>query len=164
MKIEVKMTAKDLFDFSMYNLYSGASGVFNLVFTLAALIFFIFTAAGNPAYQNILLIICILLFPVVQPLLLRSQAKKQAEAIGFSTPIHMELTDEKIAVEQAGVEGELEWGQVKKAVQIRQMFIIKAGKYHGYLIPKRSVEGREQELVEILKKNLPDSKTKGLKR
>ena len=66
-------------------------------------------------------------------------------------------------VEKAGMTGELFWNQVWKVVRIKSMYIIKTGPVHGYLIPNRSIEGREQELVEILKKNLPESKRKGLR-
>ena len=37
MKISVTMTARDLFQFSLYNSYSGFSGAFNVIFTLGAL-------------------------------------------------------------------------------------------------------------------------------
>lgn len=163
MEIKVKMTAKDLFDFSMYNSYSGPMGAFNIIFTAAALGLLIFTGAGNTVYQNILLICCVLIFTVLQPAMLHSKSKKQAEMTGFSTPITLKITDEKIAVEQAGVEGDLQWNQIWKAVRIKSMFIIKVGPTHGYLIPNRTIEGREQELADILKKNLPANKTKGLK-
>jgi len=33
----------------------------------------------------------------------------------------------------------------------------------GYLIPNESIKGREQELVDFVKNQLPETKTKGLK-
>lgn len=95
--------------------------------------------------------------------MLDRKAKQQAGAIGFSAPLNLTLGDEKIDVEKAGMTGELFWNQVWKVVRIKSMYIIKTGPVHGYLIPNRSIEGREQELVEILKKNLPESKRKGLR-
>lgn len=165
MKISVTMTARDLFQFSLYNSYSGFSGASNVIFTLGALA--ILAATWNwetiNVYQRILLVFCALIFTVVQPLMLDRKAKQQAGAIGFSAPLNLTLGDKKIDVEKAGMTGELFWNQVWKVVRIKSMYIIKTGPVHGYLIPNRSIEGREQELVEILKKNLPESKRKGLR-
>lgn len=163
MKFRVKMTSKDLFEFSMYNSYKGAMGLFNVIFTVAALALLVFTWGSVSVWQRVLLAACGLIFTVVQPLLLHYKAGKQAETPGFSTPVDMTFTDEKIYVNQAGVEGELEWKQVWKAVRIPTMFILMMGPSHGYLLPNRSVEGHEEELTDILRKNLPDKKTKGLK-
>ena len=163
MKFSVKMTAKDLFEFSMYNSYSGAMGIFNVIFTVGALALLAVTWGWVSVYQKILLVFCALIFTVIQPALLYFKSKKQAEMIGFSTPVNITLSDEKILVEQAGVEGELEWGQIWKAVRIRTMYILKVGPSHAYLIPNASLEGREQELKKLLKKNLPEKKTKGIK-
>ena len=43
------------------------------------------------------------------------------------------------------------------------MFIKDMGYGRGYLIPNESIQGREQELVDMVKKQLPETKTKGLK-
>ena len=165
MKINVTMTEKDLFDFSMYNSYSGFSGVFNLIFTLGALAILIMTWNWESigTFQRILLLCCLLIFTVVQPLMLKSKSKKQAQRTGFSTEIHLTLTDKKFVAERAEVENSLEWDQIWKVIRIRSMYIVKVGPTRAYLIPNRSIEGREQELRELLKKNLPKSKMKGLK-
>ena len=132
MKIQVKMTARDIFDFSMYSAYSGFAGIFTFVF--------------------LILVIGIL-----------GYAKAHAKTTGYSTPINLDVSDEQIGVEQAGVTGELKWDQIWKVVRIPNMYIIKVGPTNGYLVPFRSIEGRKQEFVDFCKRNLPPKKTKGLK-
>lgn len=165
MKFSIKMTAKDLFEFSMYNSYSGGMGIFNVIFTVTALALLIFTWnwGGVSIYQRLILVFCCLIFTVLQPALLHFKSKKQTEMIGFSTPVNLTLTDELIKVEQAGVEGDLEWTNVWKVVRIPSMIIIKVGPSHGYLIPNRSLAGQEEELIALLRRVLPEKKTKGLK-
>lgn len=163
MKITVKMTARDLFQFSMHTSYSGFSGGFNIIFSIAAILGLILGWGYTDDWQKFLLAICACVFTIVQPVMLHFKSKAQAAQTGFSTPINLTLTDEKIAVEQAGVEGEFGWNQVWETVRTKTMFIIKTGPTHGYLIPNASVEGREQELIDIFKRNLPPKKTKGLK-
>lgn len=157
------MTEKDLFDFSMYVSYSGIMGIMNLFFTVAALVILVVTWGWVTIYQKLLLVFCMTIFTVIQPLLLRHKAKKQAEQVGFSMPITLTLTDEKLAVEQAGVTGDFTWNQVWEVVRIKTMFIIKTGPTHGYLIPNASVAGREQEFMDLCRRNLSAKKTKGLK-
>ena len=72
MKISVTMTARDLFQFSLYNSYSGFSGAFNVIFTLGALAILAVTWNWETinVYQRILLVFCALIFTVVQPLML----------------------------------------------------------------------------------------------
>lgn len=163
MKIEVKMTADDLFHFSMYSANSGFMGIFNLIFTVGALALLLITWGWVSVYQKVLLVACALIFTVLQPALLKVKSKKQAATVGFSTPIVLDISDEKIRVEQAGVTGDLEWNQIWCALKLKTMYILKVGPTHGYLIPFRSVEGREKEFVELVKRNLPEKKTKGLK-
>ena len=43
------------------------------------------------------------------------------------------------------------------------MFIMDMGSGRAYVIPNESIQGREQELVDLVKKQLPETKTKGLK-
>ena len=86
-----------------------------------------------------------------------------AKTTGYSTPINLDVSDEQIGVEQAGVTGELKWDQIWKVVRIPNMYIIKVGPTNGYLVPFRSIEGRKQEFVDFCKRNLPPKKTKGLK-
>ena len=165
MKICVNMTARDLIDFSMYNSYSGLTGIINVVFTVGALavLFVTWNWPTVTGFQRILLVFCALIFSVVQPLLLMNKSKKQAASAGFSAPITLTLSDKTFTVEQGGATGDLEWKQVWKVICIRNLYIIKVGPTRAYLIPKRAVEGREKELESILKRNLPAGKTKGLK-
>lgn len=165
MKIKVNMTAQDLFAFSMYNAYSGFTGAINIIFTVGALVILCMTWNWDNIniVQRLLLVCCALLFTVVQPAMLKYRSNKRAKMTGFSATINLTLTDEKFGVEKADVNGDLKWDQIWRVIHIRSLYIVELGPTRAYLIPERSVEGREQELVEIFKRNLPKSKMKGLK-
>ena len=66
-------------------------------------------------------------------------------------------------MEQAEASGEIEWKQVRKVVRLKSMYILDMGYGRAYLLPNASVEGREEELIAVLKEKLPKTKTKGLK-
>jgi len=165
MKIKVNMTAEDLFQFSLYNSYSGFSGAFNLIFTVGALAILVYTWSWDSmsTFQRVLLACCVLLFTVVQPVMLRFKSKKQAKQTGFSIDINLTVTEKKLTAERADVSVDMEWKEIWKVIRIKSMYIIKVGPTRAYLIPNRSIEGREEELAALLKKSLPASKLKGLK-
>ncbi len=163
MKIQVKMTARDIFDFSMYSAYSGPGGIFTFVFLILVIGILGYAWSAVEMMQRVMLLGCIVLFVVVQPIMLWTKAGKHAKTTGYSTPINLDISDEQIGVEQAGVTGELKWDQIWKVVRIHSMYIIKVGPTHGYLVPFRALEGRNQEFVDLCKRNLPPKKTKGLK-
>jgi len=165
MKIKVNMTAKDLFGFSMYNSYSGFAGAFNLIFTVGALAILVYTRNWDSVstFQRVLLVCCALIFTAVQPAMLYFKSQKHAKQEGFDTDINLTLTDKRFLAERAGVNAEFEWNQIWKVIRTKSMYIVKVGPTRAYLIPLRSIEGREKELAGIFKKSLPASKMKGLK-
>ena len=150
MKIQVKMTARDIFDFSMYSAYSGFAGIFTFVFLILVIGILGYAWSSVAVMQRVMLLGCIILFVFVQPIMIWMKAKAHAKTTGYSTPINLDVSDEQIGVEQAGVTGELKWDQIWKVVRIPNMYIIKVGPTNGYLVPFRSIEGRKQEFVDFL--------------
>ena len=114
MKIQVKMTARDIFDFSMYSAYSGFAGIFTFVFLILVIGILGYAWSSVAVMQRVMLLGCIILFVFVQPIMIWMKAKAHAKTTGYSTPINLDVSDEQIGVEQAGVTGELKWDQIWK--------------------------------------------------
>ena len=165
LEIKVTMTAEHLFTFSMYNSYNGWKLIFAIGFTLAwiVILFATWNMEASVWHQKLLMAFCILIFPALQPYLLWSSTKKQSQTHGFSTPVTIKLAHNHIYIEQAGHCGDFEWARIKRFVRIKSMFIMDMGSGRAYVIPDESIRGREQELVDLVKKQLPETKTKGLK-
>ena len=165
MEIKVTMTAEHLFTYSMYNSYNGYKLILSILFTVAwiVILFATWNMEASVWHQKLIMVFCILIFPVLQPYLLWNATKKQSQTIGFSTPVIIKLAYNHIYIDQAGHCGDFEWARIKRFVRIKSMFIVDMGNGRGYLIPNESIEGREQQLVDMVKKQLPETKTKGLK-
>ena len=165
MELKIKMTADHLFTFSMYNSYNGWKLIFSIVFTLAWIIilFATWNMEQSVWHQKLLMVFCISIFPLLQPYLLWTSTKKQANTIGFSTPVTLKLAYNHIYIDQAGHCGDFEWPRIKRIVRLKSMFIMDMGGGRAYVIPNESIRGREQEFVDLMKKQLPETKTKGLK-
>lgn len=164
MKISINMTRKNLFTFSVYNSFCGMSGLFNIIWTvvwMAALII----SFGVPEYRlvhRLAILFCTMLFVVIQPCVIWRRTGRQAKTEAFSKTIYLTLGD-KILVEQDGASGEIEWNQVRKALRLREMYVLDMGYGRAYLIPDVSVEGREEEFLSVLQERMPKKKMKGLK-
>ena len=102
MKIQVKMTARDIFDFSMYSAYSGFAGIFTFVFLILVIGILGYAWSSVAVMQRVMLLGCIILFVFVQPIMIWMKAKAHAKTTGYSTPINLDVSDEQIGVEQAG--------------------------------------------------------------
>ena len=164
MKISINMTRKDLFTYSVYNSFSGMMGLFNVIWTVVWIAAFAvsFSVPGYSPVHRLAMIFCVMLFTVIQPCIIWRRTGKQAKTKGFTETIHLTL-GEKIHVEQAEASGDLEWKQVRKVVRLKSMYILDMGYGRAYLIPNVSIDGREEELITVLKMKMPKTKMKGLR-
>lgn len=89
MKIQVKMTARDIFDFSMYSAYSGFAGIFTFVFLILVIGILGYAWSSVAVMQRVMLLGCIILFVFVQPIMIWMKAKAHAKTTGYSTPINL---------------------------------------------------------------------------
>lgn len=79
MNFKIRLTAKDLYQFSMTHAYNGQSGIFTVICVLVGIMMvFRGTAAGGGMYYAMLGVLMIALFTIVTPLILYMKAKKQA--------------------------------------------------------------------------------------
>lgn len=110
MKIQVKMTARDIFDFSMYSAYSGFAGIFTFVFLILVIGILGYAWSSVAVMQRVMLLGCIILFVFVQPVMIWMKAKAHAKTTGYSTPINLDVSDEQIGVEQGRRDRRIEMG------------------------------------------------------
>ena len=75
----VKLTAKDLWKFSLYHSNKGMLGIFNVIFSLAAIFLLVTTWRSNTVMYRALLIVCALMF-TVSPV---SEGGEAVEASGY---------------------------------------------------------------------------------
>ena len=79
MKIQVKMTARDIFDFSMYSAYSGFAGIFTFVFLILVIGILGYAWSSVAVMQRVMLLGCIILFVFVQPIMIWMKAKRMIQ-------------------------------------------------------------------------------------
>lgn len=155
LKIEVKLTAKDLWKFSMHHSNSGMLGIFNVIFTAAALFLLITRWSGLGAGQRLLLVVCALIFTVWQPMLLYWKARRQARQPAVSQPMYLTFDPEGVHVEQNEQNADFTWEQVGRIVELKKMTIIYMDRVHAFLLPERFLNEHQESFSALVSQYLP---------
>lgn len=157
---KIHLTAKDLWKFSLYHSNKGYLGIFNLIFSIAA-VFLLITKWGelDQAYR-MLLLVCALMFTVIQPIILYTKAQKQARMPAVKEPIELFFSKEKVEITQAGQTGEMKWDQIWKVERMPGMLIFYMDRIHAYLIPQSALENQEEGFFSMIRENMPAGRHK----
>ena len=155
--VTLRITAKDLWMFSMYHANAGFMGMFNLIFSLAALYLLIFRWSTTTVPYRCLLVVCALIFTVWQPFLLWNKARKQAKRPAVKNPMRLIFDDEKLTVSQEENSADFTWEQMGRLDAKSSMYILYMDRVHAYLIPKETLGEQEETFRELVTAHLPKS-------
>lgn len=156
--VTLHITAKDLWTFSMYHANAGFMGIFNLIFSLAALYLLIFRWSSTTVPYRCLLVVCALIFTVWQPFLLWNKARKQAKRPAVKNPMRLVFDDEKLTVSQEETFADFTWEQMGRLDAKPSMYILYMDRVHAYLIPKETLGEQEDAFRELALAHLPKEK------
>ena len=156
--VTLHITAKDLWTFSMYHANAGFMGIFNIIFSLAALYLLIFRWNTTTVPYRCLLVVCALIFTVWQPFLLWTKASKQAKRPAVKNPMRLVFDDEKLTVSQEENSADFTWEQMGRLDAKPSMYILYMDRVHAYLIPKSSLADQEEAFRELAAAHLPKEK------
>lgn len=157
MKIEfdVKLFAKDLYLFNMYQSYKGLQGILSLVIPV-----FLFVqvymnwgkASTGTVFLYIGLALLFLLYVPVSLWLRVNKVIKTDEVL--SKPLHYEFTEEKITVSQGEQSVEFEWDNIYRMMTLGGMLLIYTNRINAYIIEKKQIEAQYADLVQLAKSKL----------
>lgn len=156
----VQLTVKELWQFSLYHSYKGLMGIFNVLFTIAALYVLIMNWTSMAVSQKVLMILCVLMFTVIQPFMLYLKAARQSKVPAVKEPMQLLFTKEAISIAQAGQEAVVAWEQVGRVEGTPFMLIFYMDRVHAYLIPKSLMGAQEAEFRALIRECLPKARYK----
>lgn len=159
-EFRVLLGAKDLWHFSMYHAHKGYLGIFNLLFTLAALYLLVVTWNQNTVAQRLLLVFCAMVFTVIQPGQLYLKAKKQASLAVMKEPVSYQFAVEGISIEQGGQGQDLTWDQMGRVEAAKGLVIIYMDRVHAYLITDAAMGAQKEGFFKLLQEVLPKERRK----
>ena len=162
-KLSVRLTAKEMFNFMMKHTYGSMSGYIGLILSACAFVGFIMTVTKpevNVAYKIVLLLTA-LLFTVIQPITLYKKSKRQVEQNeNINKPMEYKFTDAMIQISQGDDHVEYEWNQVIKVASSKLCIFLYVSKYRAFIIPRRVFEDGDMErLRDMIRKNATCAKS-----
>lgn len=157
---KIELTARELWLFSLHHSYKGLMGIFNVLFTLAALYVLIVNWVGMSAGHKALMFLCVLMFTVIQPSMLYLKAKKQAQIPAIKEPMELTFSKEKVEIFQAGQNGEFAWDQIGRVESGPSMLVFYMDRIHAYLVPKSVMGDQEAEFRALIRECLPKVRCK----
>ncbi len=158
LSVTLEVTARDLWRFSMHHSNSGMLGIFNLIFTAAALFLLVVRWGGLPVSQRLLLVFCASIFTVWQPLMLYRRACRQAKAPHMNQPMDLTFSEEGLLVEQNGQSASFEWGQMARVDKLPSMVIIYMDRVHAYLLPNETLGQQQEAFLEMVRTHVPKTR------
>lgn len=158
--IEIKLTAKDLWKFSLYHAYGGSRVIFPAIFSLAAFYLLITAWSTSTVAYRIMILVCSLVFTVWQPLLLYLKSGKQAKNPRIQNGMTLSFDEEGIIVSQGEENLSLNWEDVRQGERIGDMTILYMDRIRAYLLPDSCMAEKKAEITGLIKEKLPPARRK----
>ena len=159
MNFKIRLTAKDLYQFSMTHAYNGQSGIFTVICVLVGIMMvFRGTAAGGGMYYAMLGVLMIALFTIVTPLILYMKAKKQAAGNPmYQNETEYDLQEDGIHVVMGDQTGIIPWNQIFKIRHSRGMYILYTAKQSAFIYPDAALGEQKDEIMNYIYQHVPAS-------
>lgn len=163
MELRIKLTAADIYKFSMYHFYRSAPGVISVFCTV--MVFGVVAVSWNaqPPSWRIGLLAGAVIVAACQPLVLYRKAVRQTQNPLLSKEIFMKLDHNGIKAQQGKDKANLRWKQIIKAKKIPGMHVLYLDRSNAYLIPGWVLDGsKKEEFEDLIKKHVAAEKRKGI--
>lgn len=153
-KFTFKINEKDIFDSSMNFNRKWINMIFDYFITFASLAVLIYCIATKAIYnfnifQIVMLVVCVLLFPVIQPALIYLKAKSHAKKLK-DNEITLEFNDDKIYVSNNNEKVEVLYENVYNFIKYKNMIVLLYDSIHGQIIPDRVFDNNKDEFYDYV--------------
>lgn len=139
-KVSIKVTGTDLYCFMLQHTYRSFGGIVSLVFSLGSFGLLLYSWSTVDLPYKVILIICSLLFTVIDPLMLYVRAVKQAAVKpGFKSPIDYVFTPNGFTMSQGGETAAAKWGDLWKIRDSKNYIFLYGNRIRANIVPKRQI-------------------------
>lgn len=154
MEFDVRIKSNDLYDYMMRHTYYSVAGI--LGNGMGALM----VVAGFMSKYPLFVILGIVLL-LYLPWTLSIKSKQQAlNNPAFKEPLHYVVNDEGISVSQNDEVQTQKWEDMYKAVSTNKSIIVYTSKVNACIFPKRDLENRTMNLIQIISTHMDAKKVK----
>lgn len=154
-KAELKINQLDLYAFLMYHSYCSTAGIIAALLSVFCLVQGIVqVAAGDTDSMTAVLIFIGVWFLVFNPLtMLGKSATQLKQNPSMQKPITYIFTDKGMIQQQGDIQTGCRWNQITKAVFLKRIWILYAGKVRGSILPVEQLGEHQETLKALIKAN-----------
>lgn len=159
LEFDIKLEAKDMFRFNMYQTYTGFSGWSSILFSVAILGMagYIYYNHGDAVLANVILYVAIaILLLVYMPFTLWLRAGRSIKASPvLSNVLHYHVDEDGFTVTQGEASGVLAWKQIYKMVATKHQVLVYSNRMNAYVIPRTQLGEHYVPLAKLATSKLP---------
>lgn len=159
LEFDIKLKAKDMFLFNMYQTYTSFSGWFSIIFggALLASAGYAFVEYGKAGYGNAVLYAAAGIFLLVyMPFTLWMRAGRSIKASPvLSNALHYYVDADGFTVTQGEASGVLAWKQIYKMVATKSNVLVYSNRMNAYVIPREQLGELYVPLAKLATDKLP---------
>jgi len=159
LEFDIKLEAKDMFRFNMYQTYTSFSGWSSIIF--AILMFgmggYIFYVNGEAGLSKVLIYVFAgILLLIYMPFTLWMRAGRSIKASPvLSNVLHYHVDEDGFTVTQGEASGVLAWKQIYKMVATKNNVLVYSNRMNAYVIPRSQLEDKYIPLAKLATDKLP---------
>ncbi len=136
-EFDIRLTANELFAFSMRHAYSGVSGIAGLFISIASLCICAACYRSLDNFTIAALILAGLLFTVIQPAMLYFKSKRQVKANkSINDMLHYRFSEDGIEVSQGEQRADVKWHEIRKKVVAKNGMYLYTSPVRAFIFPK----------------------------
>lgn len=161
-KFKFKINEIDIFNSSMNYKKKWINLIFDCFVTFASLIIIIYSIVSGlifkfSIFQVVMLIICFLLFPVIEPIIIYLKSISHAKKIK-DIEINMEFTDEKVLLSTNNENTQVLYENVYNFIKYKNMIVIMYDPIHGQIMPNRIFDGKKEEFYDFVANKIKNAR------
>ena len=153
-ELDVKIDAKDLYDYMLRHSYNSASGIIGSCF--GALMVVLAVLTGQWLY---LIFGVIMLLYLPWTLFIRSKQQILSNP-GFQQPLHYLLDEQGLTISQGEETVQYPWEEMDKAVSTGRSIIVYTSKVNATIFPRKQLGDKLPAVVEMISTHMPPAKVK----
>lgn len=163
MELRVKLTAKDIFLFSVFHFYKTVVGGISVACTLMVIGIVAITWPSQTGFNRVVLLVGILFVTVCQPLTLYRKAVKQSKDPQAGKEIAYRMDYNGVHVQQGKDKANINWNQIVKVGRIPGITVFYLNRSRAYLFPDWALAGEKKtQFVKLLDQYVSKEKRKGI--
>lgn len=153
-EVDIKVDAKDLYDYMMAHTYNTPAGIIGSCFGALMVIIGVMTKMWIYLILGVVLLLYL-------PWNLKIKSKQQALLNpAFKEPLHYVLDDSGITVSQGDQTQNQAWENMYKATSTTRSIIVYTTKVNATIFPKSQVGEQLPALIEVISTHMPAGKVK----